>query len=135
MNEDVQVSVHPMPTELDVSTPRVNFTGAIPYLRSIAIACAEVANDGQRGGLCCRVGLRIVTTRGEACDFPLRAAVLFGGAISDALAPFVFLTSWIACEHPDGLKLNGTSDFSDAIARIRCEWAAHISRSILEQIG
>lgn len=101
--------------------PELHIDADVPELRLIAHALTQIHQQGLTNPLCLQH--EIMLGDGPECDAANKA---FARAMFDAINPHSFLTSYLVFEH-------GVVGY-EATA-FRPLWAAHIARSIYEQIG
>lgn len=107
--------------------PAVTFEGNLETLRALAIVLTSVAKNKDTSYLCGQVSYYYVIIYGGLGGNVEQVCKLFLNAVADALGDCGFATTWAR-------KTHGLKDYEDAAA-YRPAWAAHMSRSIYEQIG
>lgn len=109
--------------------PAMEFEEAIPELRLIAIALTHLAALNSKAPICTQVGkiLDDIETKyqDDKDDFSV-AWEVFEYAMQTALDDYAFAPTWAVTHHDVTY---------DQAASLRPAWAAHIARSIYEQIG
>lgn len=101
--------------------PELHIDADVPVLRLIAHTLTRIHERGWNNPLCFQHGQMLMDgPEGNV------AAKAFAGAVSDAIHPRNLLTTYLFVEH----NLD-----AEAAAAFRPLWAAHIARSIYEQIG
>jgi hypothetical protein len=93
--------------------PAVEFPEDIPRLRNLAYYLSIVGEGDDWGPICYQL-----------VNLDTNAYFFFSTHIANALGPYHYVTQWATSTH--GAMLSG---------RMRPAYAAHISRSIYEQIG
>lgn len=102
--------------------PAMEFEEDIPALRLIATALTRLSAQNNNAPICKQVGNIIADIE---CDCSI-ACEIFNYAMRTALDDCAFAPEW-AVEHHDVTYYQAAS--------LRPAWAAHIARSIYEQIG
>lgn len=101
--------------------PELHIDADVPELRLIANTMTLIRQRGWTNPLC--IQHEHMLGEGPECDAANKA---FAWAMSDALDPYAFLPTYLEVFH--------RIECSEAVA-FRPIWAAHIARSIYEQIG
>lgn len=101
--------------------PELYIDADVPVLRLIAHTMTRIHQQGLTNPLCLQH--EIMLGDGPECDAANKA---FAMAMSDALDPYGYLTTHLEVRHH--------IEHAEATA-FRPLWAAHIARSIYEQIG
>ena len=101
--------------------PELHIDADVPELRLIAHTLTLIHQRGATNPLCFQH--EHMLGDGPECDAANKA---FARAMSDALDPYLFFTSYLVIEHDVDEK---------QASSFRPPWAAHIARSIYEQIG
>ena len=116
----MMITIHPMPTQLR-PLPELELELDIPQLRDLAYVLDRVRTDSQlRNGLCIAVAGMATPSVGHAfCH-----AVLHGMSKYSGNQYCVYLYQYL-----------GEYVTIEELTAIRKAWAAHIARSIYEQIG
>ena len=116
------VTIPPLPVE-GATCPEVRFDGVEPrHLRDIADACHQISvnhPNEARHGLCHMIEY-LIGYGGASKEF--------GESMAAALGGFAYLDSYLTEVHDRLFD-------RDSMLEIRWAWAAHIARSIYEQIG
>lgn len=107
--------------------PAVIFEGKLETVRVLAAVLTSVAKNKDTSCLCGQVSYFITKTYGDTISTADQVTDLFCNAMADALGNYAFATTWAWQTH-------GIEDTEHAAA-YRPTWAAHMSRSIYEQIG
>jgi len=107
--------------------PAVAFESNLETLRALAIVLTSVAKNKDTSYLCGQVSHYYVIIYGGLGGNVEQVCKLFLNAVADALGDCGFATTWAR-------KTHGLKDIEDAAA-YRPAWAAHMARSIYEQIG
>lgn len=101
--------------------PELHIDADVPELRLTAHTLTLIHQRGATNPLC--IQHEHMLGDGPECDAADKA---FARAMSDAIDPYGYLTTYLVFEH-------GVVDYE--AAAFRPIWAAHIARSIYEQIG
>lgn len=101
--------------------PELYIDADVPVLRLIAHTLTQIHQQGLTNPLCLQHEL--ILGDGPECDAANKA---FAWAMSDALDPYAYLPTYLEVFHH--IEHNEAAAF-------RPIWAAHIARSIYEQIG
>jgi len=107
--------------------PAVAFEGNLETLRVLATVLTSVAKNKDTSYLCGQVPHHYVKIYGDLGGKAEQIITLFCDAVEDALGDCDFATTWAR-------KTHGLED-TEVAAAYRPAWAAHMARSIYEQIG
>lgn len=107
--------------------PAVTFEGKLETVRVLAIVLTSVAKNKDTNYLCGQVPHHYVKIYGDLGCKAKQVCDLFCNAVADALGDCAFATTWAR-------KTHGLED-PEVAAAYRPAWAAHMARSIYEQIG